>query len=85
MDQPATASANEQRQATWAEYFAQLRSLGVADVQRNPVRGDVFHDVTIEGFRFRAAVSAFGPFIDTLQGNLRLESREELRFCGNWI
>ena len=64
MDQPATASANEQRQATWAEYFAQLRSLGVADVQRNPVRGDVFHDVTIEGFRFRAAVSASGPFIE---------------------
>jgi len=44
-------------------HFAALTDLGLADVQQNAARGDVFLDITVEGFRFQASVGKLGPYI----------------------
>lgn len=47
-----------------AAYFAALRSMGVAPTTHAAPRGNVFHDVTIEGYRFQGViVGALGPHI----------------------
>ena len=51
-------------QSYWQKHFAKLALQGLVPVQHNPLRGDVFLDLNIEGSRFQGvAVKEFGPFI----------------------
>jgi hypothetical protein len=47
----------------WTYHFAALADAGLATAVQNPLRGDTFIDVTIEGVRFIAAVTTHGPYI----------------------
>ena len=47
----------------WRNHFADLASAGLAPVQNNPLRGDTFVDISIEGQRFIAAVTKSGPYV----------------------
>jgi hypothetical protein len=58
----AVTQWRQQMQVEVQAYFDNLRMQGVAEVQRHPLRGRTFIDVTIEGRRFKGRVRK-GPQI----------------------